>query len=267
MARIHPQSMVKRWQVLRSRQIVHWRSYKGQIIYASKWPIKRGKPKSKLQKAWVDNFTLLAKRSKNSDPCALIIAQELAAKTGWFYRDVLETALSGKLIYNSGNRGRVGPIPRIFIDQPDKMHSGAPRVTTPTVSVIGGTPVAVPVGSCLTLGIADTEWDNNSFWNRAAGDDFLEVKSSGLYFCFAEIEFNTLYAYAECIRMLLNGTQEIANNTVSSANNLPGHAQIFRPWYFVAGDTVQLCVETNFGGPTARIKYFGLVGMTPEAII
>jgi hypothetical protein len=204
-----------------------------------------------------------------ADACALDSATELAKDTGYFYRDVIASALSGKLLYYKGSQLTDPPLPRLYSDQVDKTYEGAPRVTTPTVSVWSDayTPCATDVWTNLIPN--HLRWDNNAFWSPTIHPERLLAKSSGLYIAIANIETAVAGEYGYASRIIgSDGTiwarEDWATRTAPEqqpANNMTALL------YLNAGDYIT--VQASFSGPGngGMINHFVLVGITPESII
>lgn len=219
-------------------------SWKDLIVIRARQPGNK-RQQTQLQRAWVANFKQIACWSKQPDPLAFDTAVELAKNTNWYYRDVIETALSGKL-------HRVG----------DEV-----RVTTPTASVRRNVQEALTSGAFKILTPDILEWDNNVFWNSTVNPSRLTIRSPGLYLIDFECEF-TLNASAQIhIDVYLNGTTEIAWEVQNGLANFPPILGCQRTYYFHALDYIQPRVVVNQTGMSAKVKLFQLTAITPEAII
>ncbi len=67
------------------------------VIRVRKWPKKRGRPKSALQRWWNDWFKQANLLAKYADPMSLVAAKEMTKGTGLYPRDVLLKAMRGRL--------------------------------------------------------------------------------------------------------------------------------------------------------------------------
>ncbi len=67
------------------------------VIRVRRWPKKRGKPKSELHKYWVDWFRQANFLAKYADAASHIRAIELTAHTGLYPRDIILSAMRGRL--------------------------------------------------------------------------------------------------------------------------------------------------------------------------
>ncbi len=123
-----------------------------------------------LQKAWVENFKTIACWSKQPDPRAFDTATELAKGTNWYYRDVIETALSAKL-HRVGKEVRVTtPTAKVGRAAAETLVNGTEKYLTPTFMV----------------------WDNNVFWNPTVNPSRLTFRSPGLYLVGTLSSFNAI---------------------------------------------------------------------------
>ncbi len=255
--------------MLKSRRLIHWRRKRGGEPYASAWPPLRGKKKTPGQQAWVDHFKFLASAPKLADACALDASTELAKDTGYFYRDVISSALTGKLLYYKGSQITDPPLPRVYSDQVTKTYEGAPRVTTPTSSIYSDAYTPCAVDTWVDAIANHARWDNNAFWSATTHPERLTARSSGVYLVIANLETQVAGEYGYASRIIgSDGTiwarEDWATRTAPTqqpANNMSALV------YLNAGD--YLTVQANFSGPGngVMINHFALVGITPESII
>lgn len=226
------------------RGSVLFRTHKGRVI-AQKWPKKRGPARSQAQQAWQDQFSLLAQLSKQPNPTQFDRATELAAGTGWYYRDVLEVAMSGKLYIEDAER----------------------RVTTPTAIGLGTSSTVVPANTETPLPIHSVLADNNAFFSAAQPTRWT-CKTAGLYYVSGWLQWTSSATTGNtAIILKVNGTTYIAANHVP-AHNLGGFNQMCSGlWYFHANDYVQCIATKSSANSQARIFAFSIVGITPEVII
>jgi len=206
---------------------------------------KRGRARSELHHAWILNFVEDTKRAKAPDPCAANYVQLAAPGTGWFGRDVILTALNGKLF----------------------RYQNEVRVTTPTVSVKRASAQALTSGVYVVLTPDSKEWDNNAFWSSATNPTRLTAKSSGLYLIFAKVDYSNGSGLNIGLRIRLNGTTTISEVTATGPSSYPAFVETVRPWYFHKDDYIELTSVVNASGKTAQIAWFTMVAITPEAVI
>jgi len=233
-----------RRDVLKVRRRVLLTSWKGRPLIR-KWPKQRGPVRSPLQKLWTDRFALLARELKSVDPITLSVAQNMSLGTGWYYRDVLETAAYGKLI----------------------RYQDEPRVTTPTVHVSRSTAESMVANIAKRLTPNQFTWDNNVFWSSTVQPARLTVKAPGLYLCGANVFGEVSANVRRGIWMTVNDSIEIANSQFSG-----GVADIWRQsvtgiYYFHANDFLTLWAATSSSAQTARLHDFWMVAITPEGLI
>jgi len=211
-ARINaPITSLTRADVLKLRRRVVVSHHRGSV-YVSAWPKLRGKPKSKLQQAWVDQFSLLARALKSPPPSTLDAATAWAKGTGWYYRDVLEVAARGKLT----------------------RFRGETPITTPTCFVYRSAAESLSSGVQKTLTPNSRKWDNNVFWDSSLNPSRITFKSAGLYLIIAYLSWNSGssgYRYANIYR---NGSESIASEQFNAAGSLGNESTVLGFNYFHA---------------------------------
>jgi len=222
----------------------YWRPWKGILILA-KTPHTGKYKRSDLQNAWVANFKEIACYTKWVDPKTFDKATELAKGTNWYYRDVIERALSNKLIRREGET----------------------RVTTPTVRVHETVAEALVAGTTKFLTPTVKDWDNNFFWNPTVNPTRLTCRSPGLYLIGGEIQYNVLTGGYRSIRLRKNGGAVYSSQTVTVASAVGTTLQLFTVDYLHANDYIELGALTATAAVTALLANFWVVAITPEAII
>jgi len=241
-------------EIYRLRGRLYFKNFGGRLV-AAKWPSPRKKPLTPLQQAWVDNFAAIAGLSKAPDSCALPLATQLAQgkgydpnaspnQTGWYYRDVIETALSGKLI----------------------RYLGAPRITTPTAKVHNTATQSIPSGGDIILNANTVDWDNNNWWDVGTPSR-LTCRSSGLYLVVAEVSWSSSSTARRLFAKLYrNGVQ--VKQTVLYTNTISGGCQleISALLYLNTGDYIQLAQASSVFTITCQMAEFSVVGITPEVV-
>lgn len=233
-----------RGDVLKVRRRVVLKTWRG-VPYIAAWPRQRKHTQSEVQQAWVDAFKDRAQVLKAPDPRLYQTAVEMAAGTGWYYRDVLERAAFGKL----------------YTDQQER------RVTTPTVFRKNSTSVLLTQNVNTPLSSDTSVWDNNAFYD-AAHPTRLNVKAPGLYIVQAQVRWDTTSgSNSTAHTLVVNGTDIIA------AHNVPGSTQanltyaVHTIWYFHAGDYVEALVQKNAAGNRVILQAFFMLAITPEALV
>lgn len=233
--------------VLKSKQRVHIKGHRGQIV-AQKWPRRRGSPKSPLQAAWVNWFTTTAKASKTPEPESFCNATRLANGTGWYYRDVLERAMRGKLLVDEGST----------------------KITTPTANLSRASAQNHAGAEYITIQ-PDTEiWDNNDFWNPLTNPSRITVRDSGLYLLGGALLMdggsNTVRDGS--VRLRLNG-----GSLIFQQNQRESSLQETVAWttvaYFQAGDYFEIehALLQAAAASNVTLTNAWIVAITPEGII
>lgn len=244
MAGIESPEGPQRKDIIRARGLIHFNQFKGKL-YAAKWPRRRGKKKTALQQAWVDQFTQIAKTTPTMHPIEYNNAVEWAGKTGFYWRDVLHRAMIGKLI----------------------MDEGAFRITTPTAYLYRTTSQALTNGVALTLTPNAKRWDNYTFWDQTSNPTQITIKEPALYLVGAQVGFSANSTGARLVRLKLNGTTDIAFDERGSGVNNSLHINIGSIWYFERGDYMTLTAQANASGVTCAIESWYILAITPEALI
>lgn len=222
----------------------YWRPWKGLLILA-KSPGTGKYKRSDLQNAWVANFKEIACYTKWVDPRTFDNATNLAKGTNWYYRDVIETALSNKLIQRPGEI----------------------RVTTPTVKLKRTATEAVVNGVEKYLTPTSALWDNNVFWNATVNPSRMTFRSPGLYSVGALASFNAIAGGVRYVNMRLNRTTDITKQDQPGSSVADAEINLSTIYYFHANDYLEINVYGNSTGLTCLVKDFWAVAITPEAII
>jgi len=245
LAKLPQQLPIARGEVLKARRRAVVKSRRG-VVYLSKWPTPTGVIKSRRQAAWVCNFKKIARMSKTPTPQELDAAKAWAEGTPWYYRDVIETALSGKLI----------------------TYRGEKRVTTPTVYVSRSTAENVSNAVLTTLTPNTLFWDNNAFWNSALNPSRLNFQSAGLYLFGCNVQWGTNGSSYRKVSFILNGTGSIQDYITLPTSEGPTDQPLTGFYYFHAGDYLEVKVHQNSGGTrTALLVRFWVMAITPEQVV
>jgi len=235
---------VGRSDVNKWRRRVVLSAYKGQP-YAKAMPhFKKGWQKP-IQRAWVEHFSLSARMSKTPAAQEMDAAVNLAKDTLWYYRDVLQTAMAGKLF---------------------RFNSEEP-VKTPTVHVSRSAAEALTSGIEKILTPDTKNWDNNVFWSATVNPSRLTAKSAGLYLVGAQVELRPETDGSRLVRLKYNGTTYGAAVTAKTGTDFPAWMPLMEIHYFHPNEYVQLaCLEIG-SGQTAQINAFWMLAITPEALV
>lgn len=221
------------------------KEWKGKVV-AQAWPKPRGKPTSALQLAWVQKFTRVNQATKLAEPCSVGIASCLTPNTGWYYRDMLATAMYGKLINDFGE----------------------PKIKTPTASVNMASSAVLLANVLTFLEPTVSLWDNNVVWNPTLPRR-LTALSAGLYLMSFSVVFAGAIATVGEMRVNIrtNGANVDNQNfrTQQSANGrtVSGHFLV----YAHAGDYYEILAQFVPLNCTARICFWQMVAITPENLI
>lgn len=249
-----PASSLQRSDVLKVRRRALVRQNRGTVIVQA-WPRERGKPKSELQQAWVDRFSCLARALKSPPPWALDAAkgwaqqnQDLYAgpkgQTGWYYRDVLESAANGKLI----------------------RYQGEPKIRTPTVQVRRPSVYPMTAGQFAFVPITELVWDNNSFWSPNVNPSRLTFKSAGLYLIGATALRQTTGTGYWSFAIYQAGADPLTGVRIPSTAAAQ-YANLTTLAYFHANDYIELALFNQSGNVNYTILNFWAVAITPENLI
>jgi len=253
--------------VNKMRGKLHIKRGRGGQLIAQKWPRRRGKQRSALQQAWIDDFKVKAQRSKLPDSCSMDVAKALANHTGWYYRDVLERAMSGKLLQLHNHD--FGPDPPHFLQRVPglKQYEGTLRVLSPTASIYAASPTTFTNQIYNALPASNFRWDNNAFFDLATPTR-LTAKSSGLYLLAGTLEWSQLNGSWRRGAIRVNGTTQIAIQTVNSGINIPVAINLIAIYPLAAGDYVELqCQKGSSSNLACRMVEFQILGITPESIL
>jgi len=236
-------------QLFKGRKIVSPKgvvlsSYKSTIyVRARPKPVK--KPLSPNRQAWVDNFKLIARLSKTPDPRAFNEATALAKGTNWYYRDVLETAMSGKLI----------------------RYEDEVRVTTPTARLERTATQAITLNTDTPIDMDGVVWDNNAFWDSGSNPSRITVRSPGLYLLGGNLYYQDTTASGHRLAFLrVNGSVQIANVSLLVNANLTKQLDVIGLYYFHANDYVELCARSSVNSVVVALNFWA-VAITPEALL
>jgi len=228
----------------RGRMPLEVSGYRGLIVVRQK-KLPKGPKKSPLQQAWVDNFRCIAYWSKFADPYAREAAEEAVPNTGWYWRDVIESALSGKLI----------------------RFQGAPRMTTPTVYLSQSAAVNLGNGVLTTLTPDTVVWDNNYFFNPAANQERITFRTAGLYIFGALVTFATTSTARKAVAIFTNTGLNVANQSGGEGTALGGGRSCMGVYYFNADDYITVAVRASAASQTAQLNNFWAVAITPETLL
>lgn len=219
-------------------------STRGQYYMRSK-PNKQKRPRSPGAQAWTDWFKQVNCQLKDPPGPILAQAQKDTKGTGWFWRDELMRAASGKLIQATGET----------------------LITTPTVSVYRSAAESITQNVLKVLTPNNKNWDNENFWNASVNPTRLTVQAPGLYFVTANAVYSGKSGGWRALFLRYNGTTEIGNVGIWPSNTAPGQLGCQAIYYFHHLDYIELCGFTDTTALTLQMKDFSMVAITPEAIV
>lgn len=212
------------------------------VLRKKKGPNKS--PPGELQRAWINRFTCMAKWSKIPDPLTFDQANKQTKGTGWFYRDLLTVAMTGKLI----------------------QIEGAARVTVPTVNVFRTTFQTIPLNTFTALIPDAKHWDTNAFWSPTVNPTRLTAKSAGLYLFGWEVEWSPAGNATRYHRVLVNGTTQIQTRTFQASATYNGQFGDGGIWYLEKDQYLTLQVHNVVTGKTCKLVNFWMLAVTPEDV-
>lgn len=192
------------------------------------------------------NFKKIARMSKTPIPEELDAAKALAYGTTWYYRDVIERALTGTLI----------------------TYRKEPRVITPTVKVSRAATQNVTNATLTTVTPDTLYWDNNAFWNATVNPSRLTFRTAGLYLVLAYIQWSTNGNSYRKLSFIKNGSESIGDLISWPTSEGPTDQFALTMEYFHAGDYVEVKLHQNSGSTrTVTMPRFQALAITPEALV
>jgi len=231
------------------------KDWKG-IAYVAKRQPPRGRPKTKLHKAWVENFKWLACWTKQPDVYAHHRARHLADEYNkttdepgnlgkWYYRDILMSALMGKLILGEDEK----------------------RITTPTVLLHRSTNQTM-VHDVDAAIVPDTkDWDNNVFWSATVNPSRILFRTPGLYLVGAYIHWTTFQTNARWNSIRQNGTKSLAFDASRPGANWDMQSTLMAIMYFHKDDYIEVVGNCQTTNTPAKLESFYAVAITPETLL
>lgn len=230
--------------VMRMRRRVVAKPHMGKTIMQA-WPKPRGKQMSERQKAWVERFKYWACITKSPDAQTYDQAKAWAKDTGWFWRDVLTSAMAGKLISIIGET----------------------KITTPTVYANRITNLALTANVERDVPMSACVWDNNLFWSASPNPERIVFKAPGLYL----VGWSGAFAGSATdnhnyLRLQIGPTGFLPYTTGQGILTQPVFLNSGSIWYFHAEDYVILRAGSNISQNLTHAVLWA-VAITPEAII
>jgi len=217
--------------------------YRG-LVVVRKRPGRKGPAKSPLQQAWVNDFACKARWSKYADWRARERAEELAPDTGWYWRDIIETGMAGKL------RRRDGETP----------------ITTPTALVKQSSTTSLTINVDTAMTFDTLEWDNNYFWNPIANQSRLTVRSPGLYLVGATANFPVNSTGRRKIQIQKSDGTILAHSAQGSGTSSGGNISCVGIMYFEANSYARVFAQSLVASQTVQIQNFWILAITPENV-
>lgn len=235
---------IKKRSLQRLKRRVVVQQYNGLTVTRA-WPQPKGRTRGPLEQAWIDKFTRVNQATKYADACAVSFAQCLTPNTGWYYRDVLATAMYGKLMNEFGE----------------------PRLKTPTAKVSRSTAVALTAGVFTILTPDVVTWDNNALWNPALNPSRITFQSAGLYLVGAQVSFTAVTGGRRFVELLDQNNVTICVSSIPVANANVMRLVVFGLFYAHAGDWMRLSVMSSVAGVSVNLEAMYALAMTPENLI
>lgn len=266
-AKVRHEKPVTRRQLKVARRRFYLRQYSEEVTYATAWPKSRGPAKSPNQKAWIEHFVKWSYYSKQPDPCAVATAETLAPETGYWPRDILHSAGSGKMIDHDPNGDMDSPLPFLFKHPPSLKYEGKPRVITPTTSVRQVANFNNSPGGFRRVIPTDMSWDNNAFWNPTTNPERITFLAKGVYLVMAEMLGYSGGGIDVYLELRLGETEVISSAHGTGNGNFSAVATILMAWPFEAGQYVTLWCANLPNGNHYRLKRWQIVAITPEGVI
>jgi len=266
MAKVTHEKPLDRRVVVKTRGFIVHQNYKGKRPYVQKWPKRRGPQKKPQVKVWIEHFAKWSNWSKQPDPCAVATAADLVPGSGYWTRDVIHRAGSGKINHHRPNVPLSSPLPYLFLHPPSKRYEGPPKVITPTTLLHRAAGQFITTGGFRDV-IPDVKtWDNNAFWDPASHPERLTFRADGLYFIYANLQFTGGSGYGVHAHF---EDQAATWFGATNGQNVGGWEAWINPffiYYFYAGQYVSL--KTIVGANcTYNLKELGVMAITPETLI
>jgi len=171
-------------------------------------------------------------------------AEQMMSGPGVYWRDVLHSAMSGKLILAAG----------VF------------RITTPTADIYNSAPQALSTWAWDTLSANNKHWDNYTWWNAAVHPSRLTAKEAGLFLVLGSVYFPDTTATIKAIKLIRNGAD--TNYDVIVSYNAPPESglNLTALVYLDPTDYLELQALHSGAGAHARLDHFAIVAITPESV-
>lgn len=229
------------WKMRRKAVVKPWKD----LTVVQAWPRPRGRVRSARQQAWVDRFSLWACLTKTPDPRVYDQAKEWTQGTGWFWRDMMTSALAGKLIEVIGET----------------------KITTPTCYLERTTNEALAAGVEEAISMTAMRWDNNLFWSSSSNPSRMVFKAPGLYLIGASAQFQANATdNHNFLRLAINGNVFLPYVTGQGILTQPVFLNTGTIYYLHTEDYIELRAGCNIA-QTLNNAQLWTVAITPEAII
>lgn len=200
---------------------------------------------SERQKAWVERFKYWACITKAPDAQTYDQAKEWAKDSGWFWRDVLTSAMAGKLMSIKGET----------------------KITTPTVHVTRATNLSLVANVEKAIPWENEIWDNNNFWKSSPNPTRIVFKAPGLYIFGVSAAFAAIATDNHCyVHFALNGQALEGYATNQMILTQPVYVDKMLVYYFHADDYLEVYAGCS-SNQTINAAWLWAVAITPEAII
>jgi len=220
----------------------HFSLWRGDLVSVQKNP--RSHPKSESEAAWICAFSGMANNSKRPTPQDFNEASAATADTGWYYRDLIHTAMAGKLIL--GCEGL--------------------KITTPTVKVKELAEEVLTAGVSKVLTPDTKLWDNNYFWEPILHPTRIYFRSCGVYAVGCRVDYTAASGQYRTTWLRQNGTDTIAISRIPAPTSQTVFTNVFGLFYFDPMDYIEVLAQTNQAGSNATLRELWAMAITPEQV-
>lgn len=126
---------------------------------------------------------------------------------------------------------------------------------------------AITAAAWNVITLDRAEWDNNIFWTPAIDAKRLTFRSSGLYFIggFADLAGHST-AGGRYLSLRINGVLIRPVQYWNVASNAVPNLTVSAPWYFNAGDYIELMVWSSHAVNCNQAGAWA-IALTPEAVV
>jgi len=267
MAKVSHEKPLSRRVVVKTRGFIVHKNYKGKQPYVQKWPKRRGPQKNPKVKVWIEHFSKWADWSKQPDPCAVATAKDLVPTTGYWTRDVIHRAGSGKINHHRPKVPLSSPLPYLFLHPPSKRYEGPPRVITPTVFLKRTTDQNMVANVSAPLEFTSKVWDNNAFWDMASHPERITFRADGIYLLMAEVKSVTGSGNYRTAAWLHQNGDVLAFDEQQNPLGFGSTMHVIVPYFFYAGEYCELWGFSNGSSDKFKVNWASVMAITPEGVL